>query len=208
MPRFIDRVGSKFSRLTVLERAPNKVLGGKTRTVWRCRCDCGSLVDVLGESLASGNTQSCGCQVTDCSGVRTHSMSDTKTYNAWAAAKSRCTNPDHPSYKHYGGRGIRMCPEWAADFSAFLRDMGEAPPKLELERIDNDGPYSPGNCRWASRSDQVKNQRRQRRFTWEGRRTSLKALAADLGISCGALRQRVYRGQSAEDAARDLLAKT
>jgi hypothetical protein len=83
----------------------------------------------------------------------------TGEYNAWAAAKARCANPNHPSFPYYGGRGIRMCQRWSESFEAFMADMGDRPDGLELDRIDNDGDYEPGNCRWATRSQQNSNRR-------------------------------------------------
>lgn len=158
MPKFVDRTGQKFSRLTVVCRAESRILSGKLRTYWRCQCECGEEIEVLAESLVTGNTKSCGC-AKNWWWSKTHALSKSKTYSAWAAAKSRCLNSDHPSYRHYGGRGIQMCKRWRDSFEAFLSDMGCAPGGLELDRIDNDGDYEPGNCRWTTRSEQLRNRR-------------------------------------------------
>jgi len=89
-----------------------------------------------------------------------HGRSQTKTYRAWAGAKSRCFSPSNPAHRHYGARGITMCTRWQESFDAFLEDMGECPyPSYSLDRINNDGNYEPGNCRWASSVVQSNNRR-------------------------------------------------
>lgn len=104
-------------------------------------------------------------------------MADTLAYKRWKSIKQRCTNPKNPSYKNYGGRGITMCAEWAASFERFFADVGECPgPGLSLDRIDNDGNYEPGNVRWATNSEQMRNRRPLRRVT----RADYEALEAEL----------------------------
>lgn len=113
--------------------------------------------------------------------------------------KERCLNPRSKSYPLYGGRGITICERWVTS-EAFIADMGPRPEGMSLDRIDNDGPYTPENCRWATPTQQQRNQRRTRFVQWEGRRRPLQELAEQFGLNADTIDQRLKLGWSIEDA--------
>ena len=113
-----------------------------------------------------------------------------RTYQAWVNMRARCNNPKAAKYKYYGGRGISVDERWFY-FQAFLADMGECPPGLMIERMDNNGNYAPGNCRWATREDQCANTRKQRLLTYDGKTMSIAAWARHLGVPVNVLYQRI-----------------
>lgn len=164
--RLIDLVGQRFGRLTVVGRADND-LHGHVR--WDCLCDCGNTSTVLASNLKR-TTQSCGCLARELRPVNAarqftkHGMYQSPEYRAWQNMRERCNNPNHPQFKDWGGRGISVCDRWMDSFEAFYADVGPRPGhRLSLDRIDNDGNYEPGNVRWATHSQQMKNRRPRKR---------------------------------------------
>ncbi len=120
----------------------------------------------------------------------------TREYRAWSSAKRRCYDPKNKFFWNYGGRGIRMCDEWREDFLVFLRDMGACPDGLTLDRLNGDGNYEPGNCRWATRLEQQRNTRRNRMLTLNGETLCVTAWAERLGIDHEVIRGRLRLGWS------------
>jgi len=191
--QFRNLAGKRYGRLLVVKRVENR----NKHVYWLCRCDCGNEVEVRCDALTRGPTVSCGCYQRDV--VTTHGMWQTSIYRLWRSMLGRCENPNGHAYKLYGGRGIKVCERWH-DFLSFLADMGERPRGCTLDRIDNDGNYEPGNCRWATPKQQGRNRANNRMLTFRGETRCIAEWADMLPLKDSAIRGRLKKGWTPEQA--------
>lgn len=201
----IDMIGKRFGRLTVIEQSDDTEPG---RPRYLCRCDCGNERVVRGISLRKGDTQSCGCikkeraKALSESHIK-HGKTKTRLYRIWFSMRRRCYKSTSPDYARYGGRGITVCDEWKDSFQAFY-EWSVANGYLEnltIDRIDNEGDYSPQNCRWVNAEVQNNNTRRNYYITHDGETLTLAQWAKKCGINKNTLYSRLTKyGWSIERA--------
>ena len=193
MPKLKDLTGQRFGRLVAISLSGRNKHG---HILWRCLCECRNYTVVPQGHLSSGHTKSCGCLFsTEARSLArtTHGMSGTTTYLAWQRMISRCYCEKTTRYEEWGGRGIAVCERWMTSFENFLADMGKRPPGLSLDRIDGNGNYEPGNCRWSTPTEQAWNRRSTRWITLCGNHLTLKEASARVGISDRIVHKRVRK---------------
>lgn len=195
--------GMKFGRLTIVEES----FTSKRRRRFLCQCDCGANLVVELSSLTTGNTKSCGCLQKEITAQMSTKHGHNRRgkrhrlYSIWVHMRDRCLNPEDALYKYYGARGITVCAEWLdyPTFYSWAVSKGYAE-NLTLDRVENNKGYSPDNCRWATSTEQNSNRRNNVLLTHNGETKTLQQWARDLGISRGALRDRLKHGLSVEEA--------
>ncbi len=192
-----DRTGKRYGNLIALSFS-GMARGGNA--MWKVQCDCGKVWDVRGSDLRSGNTTSCGCARVRIKHGATRAGKPTREYRTWKNMKTRCFNQNNSEFKNYGARGISVCERWRNSFGNFLEDMGECPPGLTLERVNNSGNYKPSNCRWATRKEQNRNSRRNRLLTVDGVTRCVSEWAELLNLPSSTIRMRLRRGWTDADA--------
>lgn len=188
-------VGDKWDRITVLKFSGRDA---HHRKLWLIACDCGSQEPWIAreDGLKNGRTKSCGCLRKEkfVRGNTSHGMTSRThvppAYQSWSGIIQRCTNAKSLAFAHYGARGISVCERWRS-FENFYADMGDRPDGMEIERDNNEGNYEPGNCRWATRFEQMQNTRLTRKVTIRGQILSTSEAAKLLGVKRNAIYGRV-----------------
>ena len=192
--------GVKFGRLTAVALHDER-----PSVYWTCRCDCGKDKSVRSDHLLQGRIQSCGCLALERLIARAVKHGDARTgkvtreHRCWQSMIRRCGDPFATDFGRYGGRGISVCDQWQR-YEHFLSDMGRCPYGRTLDRIDNDGNYEPGNCRWATPKQQSRNRRSTVQITFNGETLCATEWAERVGIASSTIISRLRRGWNHERA--------
>lgn len=202
-----ELIGQTFGLMTVLRFDRRE----KRRRWWICQCQCGTIKPACHTDLINGATKSCGCQrptqlAAGRAALTVHGHSgliQSPTYRTWHKMKQRCLNPQSSHFHLYGGKGVVICARWLA-FENFLSDMGERPVGESIDRIDSNGNYEPGNCRWATPREQGNNTNRNVFLEHEGERLTVAEWARKWGLPPHVVHSRVVKmGWSMERAKRE-----
>jgi hypothetical protein len=197
-----DYTGERFGRLTAIQLV-ERDLSKENNHLWLFRCDCGNEKAARIKAVRAGHTTSCGCAFRDLMVERntTHGLVHTqpREYRSWKDMRGRCFNPNNDDYPDYGGRGITACERWS-DFAAFFADMGRRPKGYSLDRINVNGNYEPGNCRWAPPGVQARNKRNNHRLTLNGETRTLAEWCRHFGLDHSKVRYRLKQGWPVEKA--------
>lgn len=201
MSKCKDLTGLVFGYLTVISRAAN-TKSGEAR--WNCLCTCGKQKVICGYNLRNGITKSCGCLVSEKTSEfnTTHGMSKTRIYRTYKHMKERCYSKTDKRYSEYGGRGISVCDEWKNDFMSFYNWAMNNGYKdnLTIDRIDVNGNYEPGNCRWATWKEQENNRRNNRLITYNGQTKTAMEWSEICGIHSLTIIKRLNSGWNVKDS--------
>jgi hypothetical protein len=210
MPVLKNLIGLRFNRLIVLSRAKNR----KNVVYWLCKCDCGAQKEVAAQQLTCKNIKSCGCYTKEINKEQgktlgklpkkiKHGMIKSPEYYAWSNIKARCSvEIKRHQHKNYWGRGIVVCQRWLESFDNFYADMGQRPSsRHSIDRIDTNGNYEPGNCRWANATEQALNKRTNIYIEFNGEKRTITQWSKLLeNGKANTIRERLNRGWSIEDA--------
>ena len=192
-------IGRTYGRLTIVSTFKN------TNGIFKCHCicSCGGNSTPFLHSLTSGSTKSCGCIQKEVAKemMTTHGMYKSAEYATYSHMITRCYSANYKRFNDYGGRGIFVCRRWRRSFESFYKDIGERPSKKHsIDRIDNNGPYAPWNCKWSTRKEQCRNTRKNVFLTYNGENKTIAEWSELLKINDSTLRKRIARGWSIERA--------
>lgn len=197
----LNLVGQRFGKLLVLEKVEP---ASKWRSRWMCQCDCGSVLEINGTDFVHGKTKSCSCLLREkrSQSKKIHGMSNHRLSKIYDCMRQRCYNKNHGQYQDYGGRGIVVCEDWLQDRTGFYKwalENGYSE-NLTLDRMNNDGPYAPWNCRFASKKEQSRNSRHNHILELYGLSLPISSWAEKLGIDDSVISSRLKAGHDTATA--------
>jgi|SRR3990167_1087934 len=185
--KIIDITGKRFGKLIAIKYLE--------KTYWLCKCDCGKTKKIRGSALRGKTTKSCGCLI---GRKKKHGYAGHDLFKIWHGMKRRCDNPIDIGFKHYGGRGIKVCKRWYV-IANFIADMAPRPKGFQIDRIDNNGDYCKENCQWLSPKENSRKRRNAILLTFGKQTHCLGKWAEILNCSIGILRKRLNKGWSHKD---------